>query len=319
LATLFFSYSHRDESLRDELEKHLTMLKRQGRIEAWHDRRIIPGQPLDQAIGGQLDEASIILLLVSSDFLDSEYCYGVEVQHAMERHERGEAVVIPVILRSCDWKSAPFGGLLALPRDGKPVITWADRDEAFLDVTEGIKAVLANRPGGSGRAPTRQVASVRPAARSSAPLGNLDIARAFSEREKDDFLEAAFEQTADLFQNSLAALKERYPGIETRYRRLDANRFTAVIYRNGRAEARCTVWMGGRHSFTNGIGYVENDSGETNSMNESLSVDADGQSLYLKPLGMAFVGQGPIPSRLTVGAAAEYLWGRFLRRLQEHN
>jgi hypothetical protein len=75
--------------------------------------------------------------------------------------------------------------------------------------------------------------------------------------------------------------------------------------------------MGGRHSFANGIGYVENDSGETNSFNESLSVEADGQSLYLKPLGMAFVGQGQIPSRLTVEEAAEFLWNLFLRRLRE--
>jgi RNA polymerase sigma factor (sigma-70 family) len=222
LATLFFSYSHRDESLRDEIEKHLTMLKRQGLIEAWHDRRIIAGQPLDEAIGGQLDHADIILLLVSSDFLASEYCYGVEVQRAMERHQRGEAVVIPVVLRRCDWKSAPFGGLLALPRDGKPVVTWPDRDEAFLNITEGIKAALADRAREPRREPVRRGGPGR-VARPGVQSGNLDVARTFSEREKDDFLEEAFEQTASLFQNSLAALKERNPGIEIRYRRLDAD------------------------------------------------------------------------------------------------
>jgi RNA polymerase sigma factor (sigma-70 family) len=198
------------------------MLKRKGLIEAWHDRRIIAGQPLDEAIGGQLDHADIILLLVSSDFLASEYCYGVEVQRAMERHQRGEAVVIPVVLRRCDWKSAPFGGLLALPRDGKPVVTWPDRDEAFLNITEGIKAALADRAREPRREPVRRGGPGR-VARPGVQSGNLDVARTFSEREKDDFLEEAFEQTASLFQNSLAALKERNPGIEIRYRRLDAD------------------------------------------------------------------------------------------------
>jgi TIR domain len=230
LATVFFSYSHLDESLRDELEKHLTMLKRQGLIEAWHDRRIIPGSPLDPAIGRELEAADIILLLVSSDFLHSDYCYDVEVRRAMERHERGEATVIPVILRPCDWKSAPFGGLLALPKDGKPVVAWSSRDEAFLSITEGIRAVLGNRGRGSRREPARREEPGRIGPRRGVRSGDLSIPRRFSEREKDDFLEGAFEETASLFENSLADLEERNPGIETetRYRRLDANRFTAV-------------------------------------------------------------------------------------------
>jgi len=134
MASVFFSYSHADEELRDQLEKHLTMLRRQGLISAWHDRRIKAGDAIDTRISAELEQASIILLLVSSDFLASEYCYDVEMMRAMERHATGEARVIPIILRPCDWHDAPFGKLLAAPTDGKAVTKWSNRDEAWLDM-----------------------------------------------------------------------------------------------------------------------------------------------------------------------------------------
>src|ERR1044071_2992856 len=118
---VFFSYSHADEAYRDRLEKALAMLKRQGIIETWHDRRIVPGAQLDQIISTELESARLILLLVSLDFLASDYCYDVEMRRAMQRHEAGETQVVPIILRPCDWRGAPFGRLTALPKDGKPV------------------------------------------------------------------------------------------------------------------------------------------------------------------------------------------------------
>src|SRR3954471_1709733 len=105
--SLFYSYSHKDEALRDELETHLSLLKRQGVIAGWHDRRIEAGTEWAGAIDKNLEEAGIILLLVSADFLASPYCWDVEVRRAMERHEAGTARVIPVILRPVDWHSAP--------------------------------------------------------------------------------------------------------------------------------------------------------------------------------------------------------------------
>jgi hypothetical protein len=146
---VFFSYSHRDEALRDELATHLRLLERQGIIAGWHDRRIAPGGEWAGAIDARLQSARIILLLVSADFLASDYCYDVEVQQAMGRHDAGEARVIPVILRPVDWHSAPFGRLQALPKDGRPVTSWPTHDDAFLDVARGIRAVaeeLARRP-----------------------------------------------------------------------------------------------------------------------------------------------------------------------------
>ena len=111
----FFSYSHSDETLRNELEKHFSTLRRQGFIKTWHDRGIGAGKEFDQEISQHIEEADIILLLISPDFLASDYCYEKEMTRALERHKSGEARVIPVILRPCDWHDAPFGKLQAVP------------------------------------------------------------------------------------------------------------------------------------------------------------------------------------------------------------
>jgi tetratricopeptide (TPR) repeat protein len=136
---VFFSYSHKDEDLRDELSKHLALLKRQRVITSWHDRKIGAGKEWEKEFDEHLNTADIILLLVSSDFLASDYCYDVEVKTAMKRHYDGEARVIPVILRPVDLKGAPFGKLQALPKEAKPVTSWPNRDQAFLDVVQGIR------------------------------------------------------------------------------------------------------------------------------------------------------------------------------------
>jgi hypothetical protein len=83
----------------------------------------------------------IILLLISIDFINSEYCYDTEMERAMERHQKGEARVIPIILRSCLWQYAPFAKLQALPKDAKAVQSWSDRDEALTDIVDGIGKV----------------------------------------------------------------------------------------------------------------------------------------------------------------------------------
>ena len=141
---VFFSYAHEDEKLRDELAKHLKLLKREGVINDWHDRQIMPGSQWKDQIDGHLESADIILLLVSADFLDSDYCYDIEMKRALERHEQGEATVIPIILRPVDWQGAPFGRLQCLPKDAKPVTSWTNQDEAFLDIARGIR--LAAEP-----------------------------------------------------------------------------------------------------------------------------------------------------------------------------
>ena len=151
--TIFISYAHEDEALCNELEKHLSLLQRQGIITAWYDRQIVPGANWSQAIDSHLNAASLILLLISPDFLASDYCYNIETPRALERHNRGEARVIPIILRPCDWRDAPFGQLQCLPRDGKSITEWDNQDAAFRDIVQGLRRAIEQRKAGAHSVP----------------------------------------------------------------------------------------------------------------------------------------------------------------------
>jgi TIR domain/NACHT domain len=142
---VFYSYSRKDLELQETLKTCLGTLKRQRIISGWDDRELVGGEEWDRAIKAKLNAADIVLLLISPDFIDSDYCYGIEVTRAMERHEAGEACVIPIILRPSDWKyeSVPFNKLTALPTGVEPVTKWANQDDAFLNIAQGIRKAAA--------------------------------------------------------------------------------------------------------------------------------------------------------------------------------
>lgn len=139
---LFYSYAHEDEALRDELAGHLKIMERRGVIRPWHDRCLTPGEQWDGKIHKSLQSADLVLLLISSDFIDSDYIWSQELAVAMKRHERGETSVIPVMLRAVDITGAPFEKLQGLPTDFRPVTSWPNRDEAWTDVAKGIRKTV---------------------------------------------------------------------------------------------------------------------------------------------------------------------------------
>jgi hypothetical protein len=140
---LFISYAREDEAYRKELRKHLSGLLRQKVITDWHDRKIVAGQDWGREISAHLQAASIVVLLVSPDFMGSDYCWEREMAHALAMGERGDAVVIPVIIRPVDLEDAPFSHLQALPTDARPVSTWNNHDEAWVDVVKGIRTAIS--------------------------------------------------------------------------------------------------------------------------------------------------------------------------------
>ncbi len=140
--SLFYSYSHEDELLRVKLQKHLAVLRRSGLVSEWHDRNIDAGDEWAKEIDRNLSTADVILLLVSPSFIASDYCWSVEVKKALERHDRGEAVVIPVILRPCRWSRTGFARLQAVPKDARAVTEWPNEDAAFDDVAARIEALV---------------------------------------------------------------------------------------------------------------------------------------------------------------------------------
>ncbi len=139
---IFLCYAHEDKAFLEKLEQHLAPLKRQGLVTSWHDGDIHAGATWEQEIHTHLNSAQLILLLISPGFMDSDYCYSVEMTRALERQRRGECRVIPVIVRAVYWQGEPLGNLQALPTGGKPIASWRDQDEAFLEVIEGIRPVI---------------------------------------------------------------------------------------------------------------------------------------------------------------------------------
>ena len=316
MANLFFSYSHKDEELRNELEVHLSMLKRQGLLRSWHDRRIGAGKDIHSSISAELEEANIILLLVSANFLASDYCYDKEMAKALEKDKEGASRVIPVILHPCDWHSAPFGHLRATPQDGKPVSMFANRDEALTQVAKDIRVAIEDL----GHSVQEKSVSIQSKsaqnARASFPRSsNLRVKKRFTDQEIDEFLESSFEYICRYFEASLSELQARNQNITTKFRRIDANCFTASIYDEGVRASECTIWSGGDQSFIGGIAYYGGITASRNQYNESLSVENDGYSLHLKPMGMSHYGISN-NSDLSQEGAAEFYWGLLIERLQ---
>ena len=137
--SVFISYCHDDEDMKNKLVKHLAPLKRSGLISEWHDRKITAGQNWGHAISSSLETASIVLLLISIDFINSDYCYDIEMNAALKRHSEKLCLVIPIIVRNCLWQQAPFAELQALPKDAIAVSSWQNQDDAFVDIVKGIK------------------------------------------------------------------------------------------------------------------------------------------------------------------------------------
>lgn len=320
MVNLFFSYCHVDEDLRNELEVHLTMLKRQGLITTWHDRRIVVGSEIDQDISQNLEDSDVILLLVSAHFLASNYCYEKEMVRALEKHELREAKVIPVILHPCDWHHAPFGKLLATPTDGKPVTMFANQQEAFTIIAKQIRVAIDELTVNStSQSVTRSISSQAPANSKSVALprsSNMRLKQSFNDHDKDCFIEESFEYITRFFDGSLQELQNRNSQIKVRFKKINATRFCAYIYENGMQKSVCTIWYGSGHFGAYNICYSNSETDGSGSMNDWLSVDDDGLSLFLKSNGMNFYRQSNGDNQLTKQGAAEYFWSNFIHSLQ---
>ncbi len=326
MSKVFISYSHVDESYRDELQKHLMCLQHQGIIESWHDRRIIPGEEWANRIDDELKNADIILLLISSDFISSSYCYELEMKEALARHERNEAVVIPVILRPCHWTGLPFGKLQAATKDGKPIDKYTSLDDAFLEITQNIEKVTKNlsvtyhkQSTASQPVTTSSVISQSTTVISELPRSsNLAIPKTFSDHDRDIFVIEAFNYIAVFFENSLKELQERNPEINTRFQKVNARSFEATIYRNGNQISTCGIWLGNSLGFkgSSSLMYSQTGLGQGNSFNESMSVNDNGNILGLEPLGISYMHQGK-KELLTNQGAAEYYWSIFFDPIKQ--
>jgi TIR domain len=303
MATAFISYSHRDEVFRQQLETHLAPLRRQGLLSVWHDRRITAGDALDDAISEHLESADLILMLISADFVASDYCYAREMTRALERHEAKAARAISIICRPCDFHALPFARFVLLPTDAKAVSSWADRDAAWVDVVRGIRRALeATTAARVPRAHTTLEADVRPALAAERPR----LPRRTTDLQMDSFSRNAMRDVGTFFQKELDMLEMRDPAWKGEFRQIDANRFTGQVYVDEKEVASCTIFRGGMGPRT--IHYSQGLISTASSWNEALTVEADEGGPYLKPMGMAMHFRGQRPNRMEPFDAAQFLF-----------
>lgn len=295
-----------------------------GKITTWHDRCIIPGQEFENQIDLYFSQADIILLLISSDFIASDYCYQVEMTNALERHNRGEAVVIPVILRECDWHQLPFGRIMAATIDGKPITKFASHDDGYFQVAGAVSRAIANLEAKKTHQatqisspvsanPTFQAIETVFAPRSS----NLSLPKRFTDLDKDRACRDGFEYVARYFEGSLAELKKRHAGLEVDFHKRDADAFTCAIYMGGSKVGQCAIWRNsGRNMGMGDIGYSQ-DGTIGNTYNESLTIDNNGQILGFRPLMGVFGAGSSREALLTNEGMAEHLWDMFFEPIKQ--
>jgi TIR domain-containing protein/HEAT repeat protein len=214
---VFYSYSHKDADLRERLGTYLAPLVQQKKIIEWHDRKIEPGANWDTEIKAELDAADLILLLVSADFLASEYCFGAELERALFRLKRGEVKVVPVLLRPCLWKESRFSELQMIPRDARPMTQWASIDDALDNVASEIGKLVSEPPSlqpeasPSAREPQRfdsSLALVRDQIRSYAKLYERTRQRMRASSDRTQRMEQIFQKMCGITAASYPLLDE---------------------------------------------------------------------------------------------------------------
>lgn len=270
---IFFSYSHRDQRFREQLETHLSFLKREGYVSSWHDRKIGAGKEWAGQIDVHLNAAQIILLLISADFVASNYCYDIEMKRALARHEAGEARVIPIILRGADWENAPFGKLKALPTDGKPISSWSNRDAAYLNVAQGVRKAVEELSNNSEVLPQANPSMDDTPDRTLEQW--LDMGQIYFDQEDFERALAAYEQAIRLDPNnafanfrkghSLRRLNRLYEALPAHEQaiRLDPNNY-GFYYHKGRVLDAMQDYEEALAAFDQAIHLNPNFSGQYN-------------------------------------------------------
>ena len=320
--TLVFSYSHDDENLRDELEKHLSPLKRSSKIATWHDRRIQVGTDWKGNIDSNFATADIILLLISASFISSDYCYEIEMQTALERHDQGQAVVIPIILRPCNWKKLPFGKLQAATKDGKPITDYPDYNTGFFEVSLSIGAAVDSLMSKKNIAsnssiddyPVKDIKTNNSLITKLTPRSsNLAIKKAYTDLDKANFCADGFQFISKFIKNSLVELEKRNSEISYRMDNIDSRSFIVEIYIGGSIKAKCGIWVLTASYSSGGIMY-SSDGVTKNSYNGHVIVDSDGTLLGFKSIMSMWRMDGDI--LLTHEGVSEYFWDLLISPLK---
>ena len=304
----FISYSHRDRAALERLHTHLAVLRSDGRLDEWFDREILAGEEIDSEIEERLESSELFLLLVSPDFLASDYCVNREMKRALERHRSGAARVVPIVIEPCDWASTALRDLKALPQDGRPVSEWTNENNAFLDVVQELRRMLDAEEVPHASTNGEEIVSAAPV---QAGLRRYRVKRDFDEIDRSDFRDAAFGVMRDYFERAVAEI-DAIEDLRGRFTSLSAVSFTCTIVNRAREHGTAHITVHGRSGNTGlgDISYSFEENAPPNTANGMFTVEADEYELSLSSM-MGFGGEH---EKLTPETAAEQLWEDLLEQ-----
>ena len=304
---VFIAYSHKDYWALERLHTHLAMLNREGQIDTWFDREILAGGNLDKEIFRMLKECNLFLLLVSPDFLASDYCYENEMKQALERYHRGNAHVVPIIVEPCDWGASPLSALKAVPRDGKPISTWTNHNNAFVDIVMELRRIIeANK--NVAQAQVMRVTTEKP----HRETRKYRVKRNFDEIDRYDFRNNAYETIRAHFESSIKEI-DSIDLLRGRFTLIGPFSFGCTVVNQARNDgiAHITVHMKNSDIGIGDIYYSYLENAPHNTANGAFVVESGEYELFLKSMMSGFSGK---EEKLSPQAAAEQLWVEFVER-----
>lgn len=303
---VFVSYSHKDQEYLDRLKVHLSQLVKSGELSTWTDQEMLPGDPLDHVIARELSTCDMFIALVSPDYLNSFYCTEVEVTRALELSAERGVVIVPVIVEPCDWKHSAFSGLVALPKDGKPIGQWTNANLAFVNVVDGLRRLLKAK---SSRPSAPQVRN-----RGGEPVRrrpSLKLKSDFTAVDRIRFLNASFGYLESFIQESINELNSLDQPAHGHFEALDLKAFTAIVSnkRKIKGDAFLTVRCASdQHSANIEVSHSQNV--QRGHYNESYEVSNNEHEMFFEN----WSSFGNEKDKLDAAGLAERLWTNLLDR-----
>ncbi|MDE2798464.1 MAG: toll/interleukin-1 receptor domain-containing protein [Gemmatimonadota bacterium] len=309
---VFISYSHRDDEALNRLHTHLAPLRSEGLIDAWFDREILAGENIDAEITKELESCDLFLMLVSPDFLASDYCVNREMKRALERHRDGAVHVVAIIIEPCDWFSLPIHELKVLPRDGKAISEWMNQNSAYLDVVQELRRIIETR---KDTVPGTERTSFSGGTMDTSPMApSYRIKKDFDEIHRSEFRETAFATIRDYFQQQIDLINT-IDDLRGRFVSYGPSSFGCTIVNRARLRNQSTAhitvhYRNGRMGLGD-ISYSFSENSAPNMANGIFYIESDGYEQYL----VNTIGFRDDQGQLTPKNAAERLWTEFIQQI----
>jgi hypothetical protein len=302
----FLSYSHADEKALERLHKHLAVLKREGTMLTWSDHEIRAGDLLNETISDQLEQSQIFIAMISPDYLASRYCYEKEFGRARELAVAGRMRIVPVILEPCDWLSSPFKDFAALPKDGQPISSFTNPNNAYLNVVTGLRRIIES----AGEAAGAEGDGI-----ATSHARRPRIKQDFDSIQRAEYADQAFAVIREYFRASCAELAAIGGDLRAKFEDIDSTAFTcSVVNRAKRQGGETHITFHNLKSQNAGFGdisYVNQRHAEKNTSNGTIRVANDDYQLFL---AMNNYGTSRGADKAAPEQVAETLWNEFVRR-----